>query len=502
MPVGATPARRLQRRIVAVLVIVAAGLRLAASWGDFWLDEIWSWQLALHAKSVWQIMVGLTHDNNHIFNTWMIFLLPPDADWRVYRIPAALAGVGTVAFAGLIGFRRSAIEGYTALTLTGASFILIQYSSESRGYAYLLFFLFLGIWLMDRMAANPDWREELLFSITASCGFLAHFSFLAAWCGFLGWSVVQAIRGRRAWRWQLLIWLRLHGLTAMTVGLVGIFWHGSTIVGAADEHRLLDVLVQAGSLSFGGPFIGPLATLTAVFAAAMICGGAWLAFRQGDGLFDFWGLTTIAFLFAMVITRPQFIYVRHFLILIAGGLMLSSHLLAWIALTGKRGRLAYAFILSPILLGNAIHIQGLLTAGRGGYQQAVAYIIQHSAADGATIGSDHDFRNTMMLNYYLIQLQNSKRIVYCSRIERPVGGLDWFIRHSFDIPAKPEPDFVDESGVHYRLIKVFPYYGLSGWNWMLYHRQSPASRVTDKGETDAFSAISNPARLKGPRRIV
>ena len=66
----------------------------------------------------------------------VLYLFGPSAHSITYRIPAVLAGVGTVVMAGWISSRRGRLEALSAMLLVAASYPLIHYSSEARGYAY------------------------------------------------------------------------------------------------------------------------------------------------------------------------------------------------------------------------------------------------------------------------------------------------------------------------------------------------------------------------------
>ena len=110
--------------IACGVILVASGLvRFSAALGDFWLDEIWSWNWSWSIAgtvltSDWDILTKIHHDNNHYLNTWFIYLLGPDRHWIVYRLPSVIAGIGTVAVAGLIGNRHGKLEAVTAMLLT------------------------------------------------------------------------------------------------------------------------------------------------------------------------------------------------------------------------------------------------------------------------------------------------------------------------------------------------------------------------------------------------
>lgn len=453
----------------AALLTVAAVLRLVASWDNFWLDEIWSWRFAVSAKSYWQIATGIHHDNNQILNTWAIHSFPPSADWRLYRIPAILAGLGAVVFAGLSGWKRSRVEGLTALLLTGTSFVFVQYSSEARGYAYLLLFVFLCVWLMQRIDQTPRPRNELLFGIGASLGFLAHFLFVAAYGGLAIWSLISVVRRHRRWSARFGCWIRMHGFPFLTLAGLALCYGGMPVAGGGDHQRVLEIITQVGSLIVGGPNGGAGAILCC--CTAVIASNIALAFlhRAGDGVVYFVVGSTITLAAMIVVAATDLVYPRHFLVPMACVLILLSHLLATLWRIGRWGKAAYLGAVGLMLAGNSIHIWSLLQYGRGSYEEAVAFL-QRESGDVVSLGSDHDFRNGMVLDYYYRRLPKPKPFAYYPSNQWPPQGPEWLLLHSFEQPANPQPIIHPPGGRRYELVKVFPYYGLSGWNWILYKR--------------------------------
>ena len=46
--------------------------------------------------------------------------------------------------------------------------------------------------------------------------------------------------------------------------------------------------------------------------------------------------------------------------------------------------------------------------------------------------------------------------------------MEWLILHRFDLTKQPER-VADIYGNNYKLVSVYRYSDLSGWNWLLYH---------------------------------
>ena len=180
-----------------VVVAVAAAVRIRGACNELWLDEIWSWYLAGKISRPMEIFTKIHMDNNHYLNTLYLYLIGPRRSWLQYRMLSVVAGVGTVALAGLIGRRRNTASGLLAMLLTASSYVLILYASEARGYATAVFFSFLSFYLLDRYLETRRWPLALMFSLSAVLGFLSHMVFLGFYAAALVWSGYRLMKSRR-----------------------------------------------------------------------------------------------------------------------------------------------------------------------------------------------------------------------------------------------------------------------------------------------------------------
>jgi hypothetical protein len=114
--------------------------------------------------------------------------------------------------------------------------------------------------------------------------------------------------------------------------------------------------------------------------------------------------------------------------------------------------------------------------GRGGYREALGHLAEQTSGNDIILGSDHDFRNKMVLLYYSQFLPAGKRLLYFDQGRWPAGGPEWFVTHSQDTDFKPSERVVVAPQGEYRLERHFPYKGLSGWHWALYRRQGQSSQ--------------------------
>jgi hypothetical protein len=133
-------------------------------------------------------------------------------------------------------------------------------------------------------------------------------------------------------------------------------------------------------------------------------------------------------------------------------------------------------ILLFFLAGNVQRTIDLITVGRGGYRQAVEFMAGQTSGSDIRVGSDHDFRNKMVLQYYLQYLPSDRRLLYFDKNQWPAGGPEWIITHSQIADFNP-PWVIEIQGyAKYFLSGNFKYKGLSGFHWALYRQQSQTTK--------------------------
>ena len=71
---------------------------------------------------------------------------------------------------------------------------------------------------------------------------------------------------------------------------------------------------------------------------------------------------------------------------------------------------------------------------------------------------------------YPRHLPPGKSILYYPEGTWPGGGTEWLILHSFETSESPATAIATTEGTRYILAKVFPHYGLSGWDWLVYRK--------------------------------
>lgn len=451
----------------SVLLALSAVIRLAAMFGDLAIDEIWSWALLNYMRRPIDVL-AIKHDNNHPFNTLVMYLIGPNAAGVWYRVPAVLASVVTVALAGLIASRRpSAANPLLAMLLVGGSYLMILYGCEARGYAYALCFAFLCWELLLRTASGRRWIDPAGAAVAACLGLLSHLTFIYALAGFWVWAVLLWTK-QPAWRAML----ALLAPTAFAGFLYLAFINGMAI-GGGPELPLFMAIVQSLSISAGGPLFGDGALAAALIFTVLVGIGLWK--RSRSSMPEAGGMLAIIFVapaLVLMSTGHALIYPRYFFVPIGFALLLVADVLADAWRRSGWRRLATAALMVAYFAGNAWWTIRLLDHGRGDYTGALQWMADQMEAHPAAVQADHDFRIGLIYGYYAPRMGLAdNRLRYVPQNELQPAGTAFYVRHDFE-GDDPFPDLqLDRYGNRYRLERVFRHQSLSGYNWWVYRRE-------------------------------
>ncbi len=463
--------------VATVLVGLAAALRIPGLFTDFWLDEVWSLEAALAIDSPLEVFTAIRTFNNHHLNSLFLFAIgerqlgePP---WLIYRLPALMAGIGSVVLAGIIAGRRSQIAGWLALLLTGTSFPLIFYSSEARGYSLLVFFALLSLWLILRYDETGLNRYKYAYWASSVLGFLSQLVYLFFFLGAMAWSYLRHSRrqpeaadgGRTA---NL---VRLHDVPLIALLLLFVVDLRHSDFGAAISFSGAEVFLTTVSMAIGGPPGGSLLSYVACAAVLLVLGVELARLRrEGSELWILFGTAMVVFpLLVIFAARPHYMSPRYFLVGMALFQILLASFLARAWQAGTRGKTAVAVALILVLGGNLWRLTEFWHVGRGQYREAVRWIADQQP--DASVGSDNDFGARLMVEYYSRIDPGAAGIRYMSKEERPSGGWDWWIERGLYNTAVPPSEISDDLGTRYLLEHSYPNFWLSGIVWHVYARR-------------------------------
>lgn len=451
--------------LALIVVLAGVGVRLHAASGEFWLDEIWSLQLA-GQHSAAEIAFELRHDNNHLLNTLWLKAAGEPSHWIVYRLPALLLGWLTIGLMAWVG--RDRVEAACGLLVGASSHLLIQYGSEARGYGPMIAFALLAVGALQRALRDGGWRWSVLFAAAASLALLWHLTFVHVYAGLLV-ATLLAWRAGRAWRPLL----AMHALPLLTLG-----WQASQVlrgiqIGGGVERPLPTVLADGAAWTLGLPLAGPWPQVAlAALALLALAGLAWLARRRDPAAAALATTLALSPTAVLAIVQPALVYPRYLL----PCWVAAQLLLAWTAAAlWRRGGLARGLaglLLLGFVAGNALHSARLLDRGRGGTLAALEQLQASTLRGEVTLISNADFEAGQLLAYYSRYLEATPRLRFLRRDAWPRGGADAYLLLGVAHPAEPPPQAIrDLHGNRYRLLQAFGTSELSGHTAAIYKRR-------------------------------
>ena len=476
--------------LLGALFVLAAAARIAAARGDLWFDEIWSLSFARELEAPWEVLTRIHHDNNHPLNTLALYVtlkaVGAHARPIAYRLLSLATGMAIIPCLWWLERRRadrgSLARGWFVAIGSGLSFLALVYSSEARGYAPAALCGVVAFAIVSRDDAALTRNRRLAFALACALGVLSHLTFVFVYAGLAAWTLVRARRAESmAWR----DWIAVHMLPAAC--LVGDYLVDvrKLSYGGGPPFRISEVVRRTLSLAVNGPAAGSLSNLAAAVAAAIVVIGIADLYARKD---DEWVFFAVAVVLApasvLLVYHARYLDPRYFFVLLPFFWLLAARSLARVWLRGFAGRVAAAIFAGLYVAGGVAHAAPFLRYQRGDYAAAVESLAHLSAVTPITIGSDHDVRNRMVLEYYGELLPRACRLTYVPADAWDRRGPEWFVTHRFEDggPATSPPASIVVNAVEYRLTRSFRYGGISGWAWHLYHTTNPdANRAGSAG---------------------
>jgi hypothetical protein len=470
-PAGGENWRRACWIAAAGVVAAGAALRILAARGDLWLDEIWSLGLAREAGSAWRVFTAIHHDNNHHLSTLWMLALGPSAQSLAYRALAVAAGAATLALVALRPMRLGSGEAFAWLSLLAFSWILVHYASEARGYAPAMLFAVAAFVSLDRFLETGRRSWAAAFSLSAVLGLLSHLTFLYAFLAFAAWAAAAWIRDRATRRPDA----ALLAAFAVPAAAFAALWAVSLrqlVVGGGPEYRTWAVLRELLRASLGLPR-GPLELLGLVALAGAANEIRWMIRQRRPEAAFFLAVLLVAPGLVLAWSRPEYLAPRYFVVAVPFFLLLVGRSLARLWRRAPWGRVAASAAMAVFCAGSGFQVARLLRDGRGHYREAVELIVRSSPPGDATVGSDHEWRNPVVLDHYARQVAGAGMLAYVPSPEWPWYAPLWFLRHDLEEDPRPPGEMVGPRGRRYTLVRQFPSAPMSGWHWQLYRRDGP-----------------------------
>jgi hypothetical protein len=243
------------------------------------------------------------------------------------------------------------------------------------------------------------------------------------------------------------------------------------VISGGPVFSAIAVVIRASALALGTPETGPAALAAAAVVLVITAASLVILDRKRSGEMVLFAVAiALSPALLLLTTPPQLLYVRYFLLGALFFVLLLSYLAGHVYRWGAVGRIIYITMMLGYVLGNSFYTADLLRYGRGQYVDAMKHMVENTPDDVVAVGSDHDFRNRAILDFYAARMASTKRIVYYEKDTWPPSGLDWMVLHNWASPVAPSTTVTDSFGHIYSLDRIYPYARLSGWHWFLYRR--------------------------------
>lgn len=396
----------------------------------------------------------------------------------VYRLFSVLSGLGSLLLGGYVSRRDwGRTEALCTMVLMGTCYPLLLYFSEARGYAAAILFGLAAYATLGLTSVRRSWVQHALFWTTSVLGILSHATFVILFFAFVLWSAAQQIQvgdyGRAARR--LLV---LHAPPLLFFAWWYVFFLKDMVIGGGPRWGTWDVIGYASVLILGLPDMPALRVVAPVLVLLLVALGSTVLSLQRDMRWIFFpAVLVISPALLLLVTSPKYLYFRYFIVFFPFLILLLAYLVGRCChCSPKLWRwLAFA-VLTALLVGQAPRDYLLLKLGRGQYSAALEFIAEQSSGRNVLIGSDNDFRNRMVFDFYAPYVVGGGNLRYVNQPQWRSKPPDWILVHSFDVSDLSQRRAVVKGVGDYWLTKEYKFSGISGWSWLLFRREMDDSR--------------------------
>lgn len=457
---------------LALLVLLALGLRFGALFHDLWIDEVWTWGIARAHASAWEIFT-LESSNSHPLNTLYFHLLGDASAAWMYRLPALAAGLSSVVLAAFIAPSFGRIAGSAAAALFATSFLMTVYSTEARGYALEVMFALIAFLATRDWLERPRWTVLAMAWTSIALGFLSQYLFVHAYAALALWSAGRVIL-RRIDRWaELRRALVFHSFPLVFVAALWFFVLRRVFNAGSPPWELVDVLAETFGWSLGLP-VSPIGLALGIALVAGIVAVDVISLARAGR--DEWIFQLAAIVVVPVATaialKDQYLCPRYFLVAVAFFLVASARVLASLARRGRAGAAAASVLFVAFALGNLALTRSFVAIGRGGYRAAVEQMGREDAASSITVTGNYAFNVGALLDYHKRFLPAGRELEFFARDKLPPAGVEWIVVDELSF-TKPPATKLRAGPMSFILRGTWTHFGPSGSDWALYRREKP-----------------------------
>ena len=461
--------------ILTVILCIAAGLRMLLIFDDFWLDEIWSLNLAKNVNNFSAIFTDLTFDANHILNTAYLYLVRDADSWVIYRAVSFICGLISIILIYKISLIFGKRQAVIAAILSAVCFPLVLYSTEARGYSMSIMFSLLSFICLYHFLINKKTWSIGAFWICALLAMLAHFSYSYFYAAIFQWSLYVLWKSEIGLKKVVKNLLFLH-LIPMAI-FIYIYFKFVLKMGVAGANISYwpEELLKFSSLMYGLPqnsVIGGLLLLLSVFMVLLV------AYYQYKNNSIYWPLFPLVILINPLIiilfADVRFPQMRYFLLLLPF-IIISFSIFINMAICQYRSiKFIYTVFVFVFVTANIGYAVLFSNHGRGEYSKAIQYLVSQTSNTKNTlvVSSDHDFRNYALLDFYNKYLKTGVTIHYVTQEVLSQYPPEWYFVHDFSVQPDPTSELLLLGKYHYKLEVSFLAFNpkIIGWHWYIYKR--------------------------------
>ncbi len=473
-PMVASVLGRYQDQIAALLITAACIVLFLCASGNFWLDEVLSFQWAKNAKSSVDILTLFRHDNNHPLNTLWIYMLGDGyAPWA-YRALSIASGILSLFLTYRIALRITPSGPLIPLFLSAFSYPFILFFSEARGYGPALACTIFAFWILLRTARVPHPVWTPVFWVVCLAGILSHATIFFVIAAFGIWLLACAIADRISWKrsaLQLVAWFLVPGLAA-----VAYYWYflKPMMIAGGPKGSFSLIATEFFGYGFGLPASASSAWFTISASLILVASGLiWGRFSVPHIRILFVAVVGLFPMAAMALSGAEYLHFRYFLLSLPFLYFLLAGLAERFSEWNFPWKILGICVLAAYVIMQVPRIGSLIFTGRGQYVPALEHIFQ-SQEGGATVISNHDMLVGMVFEFYRRKSPQYSEIAYVPNwIERDRPS-DWVIAFSQEWPVPTPEQMLELPEGSYRLENVFPSAPVSGAHWFLYRRINPS----------------------------
>jgi hypothetical protein len=334
--------------------------------------------------------------------------------------------------------------------------------------------LALYFWLKDK----PSVAVLAGFYAAVFLGLLSHFTFIQIYLAFLLTDLALLFQKR-----ALKVFAAKHALPMAGLIAFYVLYLRDLPPGGGLIHSYLDTIVNCAGALVGGPLLstanldlGVWALFWAFVVLSALLIGQYLLFKSKDAraVFCFNAVFVSPLLFLLG-AAPRVLFERYFTCLFPLVYLILSFFVVKLYQQTKIGRALAIVLVAGFLAGSIGYHHRFSKYQRGGYEAAIAQILAGSKARPVVVTGDQEFRDRMLLDYYLNARGEKGQILYAGPKDLAALRPQWYLAQSQDLEYEAPKTITLAGKQDFQLEKVFPFAGLSGWSWFLYRKAAAAA---------------------------